>query len=161
MKTPSKNITGQSHSGRLARPEEPVGYLDKSSKARHAHKSRVKIKELKTGIFIDATMRHYSKNDIYIETDSLLLPGTEIYIGIENSPYISLPNVYDIYRGEVKWLRMLNSSAYKYGCCIKLNLTTPNSNYFFKGCGNSNPRLPSIRLLSRIAYEYRAAETGS
>jgi len=128
MKILSKNITGQPFESRLYRQPEPVGYFEKRGEARIAHKSRVKIKELNTGIFISASMRHYSKNGIYIETDSLLLPGTKIYIGIENSPFVSFPNVYDIYRAEVKWLRMLNSSAYKYGCGIKFNLTTPNSN---------------------------------
>ncbi len=84
-------------------------------------------REAKRAFYISARMRRYSKNGIYIETNSLLLPGTEIYIGIENSPFISFPNVYDIYRAEVKWLRMLYSAAYKYGCGLKLNLATPNS----------------------------------
>ena len=120
MKMLSKNITGQTFTSGLYGPAEPAGYFEKRGEARIAHKSRVKIKELKTGIFLSARMRHYSKNGIYIETDSLLLPGTKIYIGIENSPFVSFPNVYDIYQAEVKWLRMLNSSAYKYGCGIKL-----------------------------------------
>lgn len=127
MKTLSKNATGQPFANRLYRPAEPVGYFEKRGEARIAHQSRVKIKDLKTGIFISARMRHYTKNGIYIETDALLLPGADIYIGIENSPFISFANVYDIYQAEVKWLRMLNSSAYKYGCGIKLNLTTPKS----------------------------------
>lgn len=126
MKTLSKNITELTITSGLNRQAEPVGYFEKRGEARIAHRSRVKIKELKTGIFISARMRHYSKNGIYIETNSLLLPGSEIYIGIENSPFVSFANVYDIYRAEVKWLRMLNSTVYKYGCGIELNLTTSN-----------------------------------
>ena len=128
MKTFSKNIAGQPITGALYRPSEPVGYFERRGEARIAHQSRIKIKELKTGIFISARMRHYSKNGIYIETDSILLPGTKIYVGIEDSPFVSFSNVYDIYRAEVKWLRMLNTTAHKYGCGIKLELATSNSN---------------------------------
>ena len=124
MKTPSKNIAGQPINNALFRSAEPVGYFEKRSNVRIAHQSQVKIKEIKTGIFINARMRHYSQNGIYIETDSLLLPGTKIYVGIENSPFVCFANVYDIYRAEVKWLRMLNSRGYKYGCGIKLELAT-------------------------------------
>jgi hypothetical protein len=114
MKTLSKNIAGQPFTSRRYQHQGPAGYFEKRSEARIAHQSRVKIKELKTGIFFSASMRHYSKNGIYIETDSLLLPGTEIYIGIENSPFVSFANVYDIYRAEVKWLRMLNFTHSKH-----------------------------------------------
>jgi hypothetical protein len=76
-----------------------VGYFEKRDEVRIAHISRVKIKELKTGIFINGRMRHYNNNGIYIETDSLLLPGTAIYIGIENSPFICFPmNIYSLTR---------------------------------------------------------------
>lgn len=124
MKMLSKNIKGQTFTNDLFGPTEPAGYFEKRGEARVAHQSRVKIKELKTGTFLSARMRHYSNNGVYIETDSLLLPGTEIYIGLENSPFVSFPNVYDIYQAEVKWLRMLNSRTYKYGCGLKINLTT-------------------------------------
>ena len=128
MKTLSKNIAGQHTNNALFRSAEPVGYFEKRGDARTAHQSRVKIKELKSGIFTNARMHHYSQNGIYIETNSLLLPGTKIYVGIENSPFVSFANVYDIYRAEVKWLRMLNKTAHKYGCGIKLELATSNSN---------------------------------
>ena len=123
----TKNMTGQPFASVLYRAAGPVGYFEKRGEVRVAHQSRVKIQDLKTGNFIRATMRHYSQNGIYIETDSLLLPGTRIYIGIENSPFVSFANVYDIYRAEVKWLRMRNSGKHKYGCGLKLELTTLNS----------------------------------
>ncbi len=127
MKTLSKNIAGQPINGAPFRSAGTVGYFEKRNHVRIAHHSRVKIKELKTGIFINARMRHYSQNGIYIETDSLLLPGTKIYAGIEDSPFVSFANVYDIYRAEVKWLTMLNSREYKYGCGIKLERATSKS----------------------------------
>ena len=128
MKTPSKDIAGQPITDTFYRSAGTVGYFEKRGDARTAHQSRVKIKELKSGIFTNARMRHYSQNGIYIETNSLLPPGTKIYVGIENSPFVSFANVYDIYRAEVKWLRMLNKTAHKYGCGLKLELATSNSN---------------------------------
>ena len=128
MKTLSKNIAGQPINGALFRSARTVGYFEKRNHVRIAHYSRVKIKELKTGNFIHARMHHYSQNGIYIETDSLLLPGTKIYVGIEDSPFVSFANVYDIYRAEVKWLKMIDSGRYKYGCGIKLELATSHLN---------------------------------
>jgi hypothetical protein len=120
MKTISKNITGLTITSGFNRRAGALGYIEKRSEARIAYQSRVKIKELKTGVFISGRMCHYSKNGVYIEINSLLLPGSENYIGIENSPFVPFENVYDVYRAEVKWLRVLNSKEYKYGCGLKL-----------------------------------------
>ena len=127
MKMLSKNIKGQTFASGLYGPAEPAGYFEKRGEARIAHQSRVKIKELKSGVFINARMLHYSENGAYIEADTLLLPGTAIYLGIEDSPFIPGGNVYDVYRAEVVWLRLLNSVSYKYGYGIKFILTHPKS----------------------------------
>ena len=127
MKTLSKTIAMQGFESRLCRQEGIVGYFEKSDEARIAHKSRVKIKELKSGVFISARMLHYSKNGVYVEADTLLLPGTVIYLGIEDSPFIPFANVCDVYRAEIIWLRLLNSMSYKYGYGIKFILTHSKS----------------------------------
>jgi hypothetical protein len=127
MKTLSKNITGQPFARPLYRQEAIVGYFEQRAEARIAHKSRVKIKELKSGVFINARMLHYSENGVYLEADTLWLPGTAIYLGIEDSPFIPFANVYDVYRAEVVWLRLLNSRSYKYGYGIKFIPTHPKS----------------------------------
>lgn len=127
MKTLSKKIAMQGFEGRLYRQEPIVGYFEKRGEARIAHKSRVKIKELKSGVFINAKMLHYSEIGVYVEANTLLLPGTAIYLGIEDSPFIPFANVYDVYRAEIVWLRLLNSMSDKYGYGIKLILTHSKS----------------------------------
>ncbi len=99
--------------------------LQNEGDARIFHRSRVKIKELKSGLFSSAHMRHYSTHRVYVEADTLLLPGTKIYIGIEDSPFTPYANVYDVYRAEVVSLRHLNGRRYHYGYAIKLILTHP------------------------------------
>ena len=127
MKTPSKKPAMQGSESRICQQEAIVGHFENKGETRIAHKSRVKIKELKSRVFINARMLHYSENGAYIEADTLLLPGTAIYLGIEDSPFIPGGNVYDVYRAEVVWLRLLNSMSYKYGYGIKFILTHPKS----------------------------------
>jgi hypothetical protein len=125
MKTLLKKIAVQGFESRSYRQEGIVGYFEKRCEARIAYKSRIKIKELKSGVFINARMLHYSENGVYVEANRLLLPGTVIYLGIEDSPFIPFANVYDVYRAEIVWLRLLNSMSYKYGYGIKFILTPP------------------------------------
>lgn len=126
MKTLSKKTTRQDFERSPYQQDAIAGYFEKRGEARIAHKSQVKIKVLQSGIFINARMRYYSENGVYIEANRLLLPGTAIYLGIENSPFIFFKNVYDVYRAEIVWLRMLNSTSYKYGYGVKLILTGSN-----------------------------------
>ena len=127
MKTPSKKLAMQGFESRVYRQETIVGYFENRGETRIAHKSRVKIKELKSGVFINARMLHYSENGAYLEADTLLLPGAVVYLGIEDSPFIPGGNVYDVYRAEVVWLRLLKSMSYKYGYGIKFILAHPKS----------------------------------
>ena len=126
MKTPSSRIAIRSFENQLYRQDAIAGYFEKRGASRIAHNSRVKIKILKSGLFINARMRHYSESGLYIEANKLLLPGTVIYLGIEDSPFIRFANVYDVYRAKIVWLRMLNSTSYKYGYGVKLKLTRSN-----------------------------------
>jgi hypothetical protein len=127
MKTLSKHITRQPSASLHYRPTGTVGGFEKRGTDRIVHHSRVKIKELKSGVFCNARMFHYSEISVYIEADTLLLPGTEIYLGIEDSPFIPFGNVYDVYRAEVVWLRLLNDRPYRYGYGLKLILTPQKS----------------------------------
>lgn len=126
METPPKKITIQGFESRLFGQDAIAGYFDKRGAARIAHNSRVKIKVLKSGAFINARMRHYSEKDLYVEANRLLLPGCAIYLGIEDSPFIPFGNVYDVYRAKIVWLRLLHSASYKYGYGVKLELAGSN-----------------------------------
>jgi hypothetical protein len=63
-------------------------------------------------------MFNYSRGGLYFESDYAPLPGSEIYIGIERSPYDAGP---DIYRVQVCWRRELTAldSRYAFGVGVK------------------------------------------
>ncbi|MCK5206259.1 MAG: PilZ domain-containing protein [Desulfobacterales bacterium] len=79
----------------------------------------ISVKDLKAGIFHKATMLNYSKNGMYFETDSILQPGAEIYLGIENPSQASFVDEFECKLAEIKWRKKLKKSFYNYGYGIK------------------------------------------
>ncbi|MGD9079568.1 MAG: PilZ domain-containing protein, partial [Desulfobacterales bacterium] len=61
-------------------------FFEKRSDNRTDFKSPITVEDLK-GIIYKARMVNYSANGLYIETNWLLRPGTEIYIEMAKSPY--------------------------------------------------------------------------
>jgi Tfp pilus assembly protein PilZ len=79
----------------------------------------ISVKDLKAGICHKATMLNYSKNGMYFETDSILQPGTKIFLGIENSSSVSFADEYECKRAEIIWRKKIKKSFYKYDYGIK------------------------------------------
>ena len=65
-----------------------------------------------------AKMYNYSLGGMYFETDYAPLPGTEICIGVKNSPYDAGA---DIYHAQIRWRRQLQSGAsdHQYGVGVE------------------------------------------
>jgi hypothetical protein len=63
-------------------------------------------------------MYNYSRGGMYFEADYAPLPGTEIFIGIKDSPYDSGA---DLYRARIRWRRPLikGSSVYQFGVGVR------------------------------------------
>ncbi|MGD8990370.1 MAG: PilZ domain-containing protein [Desulfobacterales bacterium] len=82
------------------------------------HKANILLENLPAGTHYKAKMYNYSSGGMYFESNYAPLPGTEIYIGIERSPYDASP---DIYRVQVRWRRELASqdSGYTFGVGVK------------------------------------------
>ena len=82
------------------------------------HSASLVLENLPAGAHYDATMLNYSRGGMYFESNYAPLPGTEIYIGMERSPYDSSP---DLYRAQVRWRRKLlpHDSKYSYGVGVK------------------------------------------
>ena len=92
-------------------------------------------------------MINYSREGVYFESDSVLNPGMQVYIGIQNSPYASLPDVLEYRRAEIMWRRKLKRSFYRFGYGVKLgsldNEQTLNSKDTKKTKNSrSHPRKP-------------------
>lgn len=75
----------------------------------------VALESLEDGPTAIATMYNYSKNGLYFESDTLLTPGRQVFLGIAKSPYTSEPNVYECHKVKIKWCKELYRSNYKYG----------------------------------------------
>jgi hypothetical protein len=92
---------------------------EKRGKPRFRHESRIALEESEIGVQHDARMFSYSDFGLYFEADFQLGLETEIRIGISNSPFASVPDKYESYRGVVKWRKELKRSAYYYGYGVK------------------------------------------
>ena len=92
---------------------------EKRNDARLDDHRKISVKDLKAGIFHKATMLNYSKNGMYFETDSIMEPGTEIYLGVENSSDESFADEYECRRAEIMWRKKLKKSFFNYGYGIK------------------------------------------
>ena len=104
-------------------------FFEKRSDNRTDFKSPITVEDSK-GIIYKARMVNYSANGLYIETDWLLRPGTEIYIEMEKSPYTS--TTFDLgarYRSVILWHARLENSFYSYGYGVgyasEVDLQTP------------------------------------
>ena len=100
--------------------EHTVENSENRDTARIDHTSSLQIKDLQSGKIHKAKMLNYSKEGFYFESDSVLNPGMQVYIGIQNSPYASLPDVLEYYRAEIMWRKKLKRSFYRFGYGVKL-----------------------------------------
>jgi hypothetical protein len=94
-------------------------FFEKRSDNRTDFKSTIMVEDSK-GIIYKARMVNYSGNGLYIETDWLLRPGTEIYIEMEKSPYTS--HHFDLperYRAVILWHARLENAFYSYGYGVR------------------------------------------
>ena len=94
--------------------------LENRDKTRFDHESAVTLENKKLGVQRSARMYNYSDYGVYIEADHLIEPGTEIRLGIANSPYATEPDKYESYQGKIKWRKNLKRSAYYYGYGIEI-----------------------------------------
>lgn len=87
---------------------------------RYKYRAKILLETYSTGAYYQAKMLNYSRGGLYFESDYAPLPGTDIYIGIENSPYDFGA---DIYRAQVRWRTKLSKkkSKYSYGVGVRYN----------------------------------------
>ena len=89
-------------------------------KTRFAHESKVTLESNEIGFRRDARMYNFSDFGIYFESDYSLQPGSDIFVGISDSPFATEPDKYERYRGVVKWRKKLKHSSYYYGYGVEL-----------------------------------------
>ena len=94
-------------------------YFERRSATRIKYKSPIRVEDLK-GIIYNARIVNYSNEGLYIETDWLLKPGTEIYIEMTKSPYS--PSNFDLSERRqslILWHTKLKGTFFGYGYGVK------------------------------------------
>lgn len=101
-------------------PVENVNNEMRSS-ARIDHSSPIQIKDIQSGHLHKAKMLNYSTEGLYFESDSMLNPGTHIYLAIKDSPFASVPDVIEYRRAEILWRQKIKQSYYAFGYGVKFH----------------------------------------
>ena len=71
---------------------------------RFYHEVTIMVEDYPNGKYYEGRMLNYSRGGLYFEADFSPMVGSEIFIGMENSPYTS---GHDVYRAKVMWSKRL------------------------------------------------------
>jgi len=91
---------------------------EKRGSLRKFFKAPVAIEEIQFGEVELARMINYDQNGLYLESDRIIRPGTEIIIEIGNSPYTTR-HTDESYHAKVIWGRRLKDSIYSFGYGVR------------------------------------------
>jgi hypothetical protein len=88
------------------------------STPRFEYHTTVMIENYPSGKYYEGRMFNYSRTGMYFESDFAPRVGSDLFIGIENSPYSS---GHDVYRAKVKWCKELpdKASYFYYGVGVQ------------------------------------------
>ena len=116
---------------------------EKRYNTRFDYQAPIVLEDAKFGILQGARMYNYSDFGLYFETDHFLAPGTDIYVGIPNSPYAPDPDVYERYHALIKWRKPLKHSSFYYGYGVRFLETDPLDRPIKRGIeSRKHPRKP-------------------
>ena len=97
---------------------KPAHNSERRDNVRLPHVCPISFKAVRTGESCPARMFNYSDTGIYFESDAILEPGAEVYIGLCHSPFKDQPSDYACYRLTIIWRKELKEDAhffYGYG----------------------------------------------
>ena len=106
---------------------------EQRDKTRFPHETPITLENFEIGLLHGARMLNFSAEGMYFESDYVLERGTELFIGIKNSPYAPEPDVYECYRAQIRWRKPLKKSSYYYGYGAKFLELEPQSPNIRKG----------------------------
>jgi Tfp pilus assembly protein PilZ len=97
-----------------------IQYFEKRGDERFDYRAPVSVEDLEDGFIYRARMVNYSKSGMYLETDVILDVGAEIYIGMEDSPYISSSSTStgkrpQYFRAKIRWQRESKDNLFNFG----------------------------------------------
>jgi hypothetical protein len=92
--------------------------LDLRANRRYFHDTPILYEHYPSGKYFEGRMLNYSRGGLYFESDHAPQIGSEIFIGVENSPFTS---GHEVYRTMVIWQTKLENaeSFFLYGTGVK------------------------------------------
>ena len=93
---------------------------ERRDRTRFEHESKITLENNEIGVQRGIMMFNFSNTGLYIEADTRLEQGAEIRVGINNSPFASEPDMFENYRGIIKWRKELKQSSFYYGYGVEL-----------------------------------------
>jgi Tfp pilus assembly protein PilZ len=98
-----------------------IEFKEKRKDLRHKHKSPVRAENPDSGAAYRGRMTNFSNHGLFLETSADFEAGTEIFIGIENSPFrASTYEKPDGYKAKIMWQRDIEDTFFSNGYGIKL-----------------------------------------
>jgi hypothetical protein len=91
---------------------------DKRSAPRFPFASAVMFEDYRTQFFHEGQMIDYSRGGMRFDTNTPIEVGSEIFIGMDTSPY---SKAHDVFRARIVWFRKLlrSESTYPYSVGVK------------------------------------------
>jgi hypothetical protein len=91
---------------------------DQRATRRFHHETAIMYEHYPSGRYFEGKMYNFSRSGMYFESNFAPEVGTEIFIGVENSPYTS---GHDVYRAKVIWHARLEAgnSFFFHGIGVK------------------------------------------
>ena len=85
---------------------------------RYRHETAIMYEHYGSGSYFEGKMHNYSRGGMYFESNFAPDIGTEIFIGVEDSPYSA---GHDVYRAKIIWHTKLEYSEalFSYGIGVQ------------------------------------------
>ena len=129
--------------------DQKIENLENRDTARMGHISAIQVQDIDSGKIHKARMFNYSKEGVYFESDSVLKPGTQIYIGIQDSPYAAMPDVQEYHLAHIIWQKKLKDSFFRFGYGVKLASMAAKQD----SKSNDGEKTKNLRKHQRRPYE--------
>ena len=91
---------------------------DQRADARSCHEAPIMFEHYASGMYFEGRMYNYSRGGMYFEANFAPEVGTEIFIGVENSPHTA---GHEVYRAKVIWKKRVRDpqSLFLHGIGVK------------------------------------------
>ena len=131
---------------------------ERRDKTRFEHECKITLENSEIGILRNCAMYNFNNYGLYIEADTQLEPETELRIGIKNSPFAAEPDIFESYRGIIKWRKELKRSSYYFGYGVELIKDDPEKQNQDQFQWSRETARKTVSIPIKFEYENRTYE---